>query len=245
MTREALLARTVVELADTLVDDFDIIDLLTTLIDRCMEILDISAAGIMLVTAERELRLITSSSEAMRLVELFELQSEEGPCPDCYRTGEAVVSADLVAERSRWPRFAPIAIDAGFLAVEALPMRLRRNVIGAFNVFQTRPRSLNVEDLVVAQALTDIATIGVLQHQASVSAHAVNEQLSQALSSRIVIEQAKGVVAERERLDMDGAFGRLRNHARNHNRRLVDVAGEIVDGTLSAGALDLPRPSEP
>src|ERR1700674_864025 len=133
MEREARLIRTLVELADTLVDDFDVVDLLTLLSGRCVEVLDVSAAGIMLVTADGDLRVVASSSEAMRIVELFELQSDEGPCVDCYRTGAAIVNRDLRSDADRWPHFAAVALDAGFGAAHALPMRLRGSVIGALN----------------------------------------------------------------------------------------------------------------
>ena len=245
MTREAMLARTLVELADSLVDEFDVVDILTTLTERCVDLFKVAAAGIMLVAPEGDLRLITSSSEAMRLVELFELQSQQGPCLDCYHGGEAVIVPDLVDETERWPVFAPVAVDAGFHGIDALPLRLRRNTIGALNVFHATAMSLSPEDVVAAQALADVATIAILQHHATVNARVVNEQLNQALNSRILIEQAKGVIAEREQVDMDGAFARMRNHARNRNRRLVDVATDIIDGTLSSSELEQPRGGRP
>jgi len=238
MAREALLARTFVELADTLVDHFDVVDLLTLLAERCVETLTVSASGVMLVAAEGNLRVVASSSEAMRVVELFELQHEEGPCLDCYRQGEAVLNQDLAATDNRWPRFAPVAIEAGFRIVHALPMRLRGSIIGALNLFQTDTRTIEAADVLAGQALADIATIAVLQHRAALEAQVVNAQLTYALNSRIVIEQAKGVLAERAGLGMEQAFTKLRNHARNHNLRLVDVAEHVIDGTLPAAALE-------
>jgi GAF domain-containing protein len=232
MTREAVLARTMVELADNLVDDFDIVDLLTTLSDRCVEVLDVAAAGIMLAAPDGELRAMASSSEAMRIVELFELQSQEGPCLECYRTGQPVVNQDLAATNGRWPRFTAVAVDAGFLGADAIPMRLRGQIIGALNLFRTETGSLTEGDVAVAQALADIATIAILQRRRAAEAEVVNEQLSYALSSRIAIEQAKGVIAEREMQSVDEAFLRLRQHARNHNQRLADVARDVVAGSL-------------
>ncbi len=232
MTREAVLARTLVELADNLVDDFDIVDLLTTLSDRCVEVLDIAAAGIMLVAPNGELRVVTSSSEAMRIVELFELQSQEGPCLDCYRSGQAVGNHDLAGPDARWPRFAAVALEAGFRSADAVPMRLRSQVIGALNLFRTEPGALSDEDVIVAQALADVATIALLQHRTAVAAELVNEQLTGALNSRIVIEQAKGIIVERHRVDMEQAFSRLRSHARNTNQRLAAIAVDVVEGTL-------------
>jgi GAF domain-containing protein len=237
MTREAVLARTMVELADTLVDDFDVVDLLTTLSDRCVAVLDIAAAGIMLAPPGGDLRVMTSSSEAMRVVELFELQSQEGPCLDCFRSGEPVVNQDLAVENFRWARFAPVALRAGFRAADAIPMRLRGQVIGALNLFRTETGSLTPDDVAIAQALADLATIAILQHRAATEAHVLNDQLSHALHSRIVIEQAKGVIAEREGLAVDQAFTRLRSYARNHNLRLAVLAQAVVAGTVDPASL--------
>ncbi len=238
MSREAFLATTLVELADTLVDDFDVVDLLTTLADRCVDVLDVAAAGIMLVAPEGELRAMASSSEAMRVVELFELQSKEGPCLDCYRTGRPVVNQDLTAVNTRWPRFAAVALDAGFKAADAVPMRLRGQIIGAINLFRSEPGSLTDDDVITARAFADVATIAILQHRAALEAQVLNNQLNHALNSRIAIEQAKGMIAEREGLGMEQAFSLLRNHSRNHNLRLANVATEIVDGTIAPGSLD-------
>jgi GAF domain-containing protein len=243
MAREAKLARTLVELADTLVADFDVVELLTRLTDRCVDVLEVDAAGLMLVSVDGDLRVMASSSEAVRVLELFEVQSQEGPCLDCYRTGRAVVNHDLTLTNGRWPHFTPEALAGGIRAVHALPMRLRGNVIGALNLFHTEPTDLPDTDIEAAQALADVATIAILQHRAALEAQVLNEQLSQALNTRIVIEQAKGVVAERQSLDMEQAFAYLRTHARNHNRRLADVAREVIAGTLPAEALDRPRQS--
>jgi GAF domain-containing protein len=244
MPRESTLARTLVELADTLVADFDVVELLTRLADRCVDVLDVGAAGLMLVAPEGDLRVMASSSEAMRLLELFELQAQEGPCLDCYRTGEPVANYDLESGDDRWPRFATEALAAGFHSVYALPMRLRGTILGALNLFQVGTGEMRPADLDAAQALADVATIAVLQHRAALEAQVLNDQLNHALNSRIVIEQAKGMVAEREGLDMELAFVALRNHARNHNLRLVDVAKAVIDGTLPASGLDrTPPPS--
>src|SRR6478609_8016849 len=224
MPREGLLARTFVELADTLVDDFDVVELLTLLADRCVDVLDVAAAGLMLVAPDGGLRVMASSSEAMRVLELFELQAQEGPCLDCYRTGQPVTNQDLEAANGRWPRFTAEVLAAGFHSVHALPMRLRGTVIGALNLFHIEPGEMRHADVDAAQAFADVATIAILQHRAAIEAHVLNDQLSGALNTRVVIEQAKGVVAERQGLDMDQAFATLRNHARSHNQRLVDVA---------------------
>ncbi len=245
MPREMMLARTLVELADTLVADFDVVELLTRLADRCVEVLDVGAAGLMLVAPDGEMRVMASSSEAMRVLELFELQAQEGPCLDCYRTGDPVVNQDLAQVDGRWPRFAPEALGAGFHSVHALPMRLRGAVIGALNLFHLEPGEMRQADVEAAQALADVATIAILQHRAAREAQVVNEQLDHALNSRIVIEQAKGMVAERESLNMEQAFSALRTHARNHNCRLVDIAHDVIAGTLTASALDRPAAMHP
>lgn len=232
MSRESLLARTMVELADNLVDDFDVVDLLTTLSDRCVEVLDAASAGIMLATGNGELQLITASSEAMRLVELFELQADEGPCLDCYHSHVAVGSDDLSLAFDRWPQFAPMAVEQGFVAADAIPMRLRHETIGALNLFRTEAGSLSEEDVVVAQALTDVATIAILQNRTALAEQELTTQLQTALSSRVVIEQAKGMVAERQHISTDDAFDIIRAYSRNRNLRLTDVARRTVDGSL-------------
>jgi GAF domain-containing protein len=242
MPREALLARTLVELADSLVDDFDVVEVLTLLADRCVEVLDVDAAGLMLAAPEGELRVVASSSEGMRLVELFELQAQEGPCPDCYRTGEPALSQNLATTDVRWPQFSPVALEAGFKSVHALPMRLRGVTIGALNLFRADTGALDEADVVAGQALADVATIAILQHRAAIQAHIVVDQLNHALNSRILIEQAKGVLAERTGLSMEASFSWLRNHARSHNLLLVDVAQSVIDGTVVP---DSPRPAAP
>ncbi len=238
MPKQAELLRALVDLADTLVADFDLVELFTLLTDRCIEVLDVSAAGLMLVAPDGDLRLMASSSEAMRILELFELQSSEGPCFDCFNTGLPVLNQTLASASERWPRFSAEAIAAGFGSVHALPMRLRGRVVGALNLFHTSPAEMLAGDVDAAQALADVATIAVLQFRASLAAQVINEQLHHALQSRIAIEQAKGVVAERANLDMEQAFSALRNHARNHNLLLVDVAGGVISGAISLSTLD-------
>lgn len=238
MSREALLARTFVDLADSLVDNFDVVDLLTVLADRCVDVVDVAAAGIMLASADAELRVLASSSEAMRVLELFETQANEGPCVDCYRGGRPIVNVKLADADGRWPRFAPLAVRAGFRSVHALPMRLRGVTIGALNMFRTEEGRMRESDVVAAQALADVATIAILQHRAVVDAQQLNQQLTQALSTRIVIEQAKGVVAESAGLDMEEAFALLRRHARKNNLRLTDVAQAVSTKALPVASLD-------
>ena len=236
MTREADVVKSLVDLADILVADYDVIDLLTGLTDRCVHLLGASAAGVMLASGSGDLRLVASSSEAMRVVELFELQAKEGPCLEAFRTGERVAHENLTAGVCRWPRFATVAIEAGFRSVFALPMRLRDTTIGALNLFSVEQNPMGEADVLVARAFADLATITVLQQRAVADSQRLNEQLSQALTSRILIEQAKGVVFERAGVDMVEAFSRLRTYARDQNLRLTDVAQAAIDGTLDPQA---------
>jgi transcriptional regulator with GAF, ATPase, and Fis domain len=229
--REQLLAQTFVELADTLVADFDVVDFLHGLADRCVRLLDVDAAGLMLADQRGSLRVVASSSEQARLVELFQLQHAEGPCLECFQTGLPVSEADLAAAGQRWPSLAPAAVGAGFAAVQALPMRLRDEVIGAMNLFREVPGRLDETGLRVGQALADVATIGLLQERNFRHQEVLAEQLQGALNSRVAIEQAKGVLAERLGLDMDHAFEQLRAQARAQSRRLAELAGAVAGGT--------------
>jgi hypothetical protein len=182
---------------------------------------------------------MASSSEAMRVLELFELQAHEGPCLDCFHAARPVFDADLATDGGRWPRFAEKALVAGFHSVHGLPMRLRGTVIGALNLFRVHPTEMDEIDLDVAQALTDVATIAILQQRAVVEAGVLNAQLHHALNSRIVIEQAKGIVAERKGVSMEAAFVALRNHSRRQHLRLAEVAQGVINGSIMLSELDL------
>jgi GAF domain-containing protein len=236
MTREADVVQALVEMADTLVDDYDVVDLLTGLADRCVSLLDVSAAGVMLASPEGSLGLVASSSEAMRLLELFELQTQEGPCLDAFRTGQSVEHENLQAGSGRWPSFSAAALQAGFVSALALPLRLREATLGALNLLRVTRTPMGEADIIVARAFADLATLSIIQHRTAAEALRLNEQLSAALTSRVVIEQAKGVIAERADVDLAEAFSRLRRYARNHNRRLTDVARAAIDGTLGPQA---------
>jgi transcriptional regulator with GAF, ATPase, and Fis domain len=236
MTRESDVVQSLVDLADTLVADYDVVDLLTRLADRCVHVLHATAAGVMLAAPSGELRLVASSSEAMRVLELFELQSHEGPCLDAFRTGQPVAHHVLHAETGRWPRFATVAVEAGFHAALAFPLRLRDTTIGALNLVSVDDTRMDDADLRVARAFADLATISVIQQRAVTDLQRVNEQLSHALNSRIIIEQAKGVIFERAGIDVTEAFARLRNYARSHSLRLTDVAQAAIDNTLDPEA---------
>ena len=236
-SREAWLAATLVELADTLVDEFDMVDFLTLLAQRCVELFGAVEAGLMLADPGGNLRYMASSSERAKILELFELQNEEGPCLDCFRTGEQVVNQRLSDPSGRWPRFSGKAEDAGFVSAHALPLRVRGTVIGAINLFHAEDRQLDANDVRLGQAMADIATIGILQARTLSQATVLAEQLQEALKSRIALEQAKGRLAERAGIDLDEAFSRLRGYSRRHNRGLTSVATAFLAGDLPADDL--------
>jgi transcriptional regulator with GAF, ATPase, and Fis domain len=233
-----LLSDTFVELADTMVADFDVIDFLQLLTDRSVMLLSASAAGVLLADPRGELRVAASSNQAAGLLELFQVQNDQGPCLDCYRTGRPVTAADLSGPGQQWPQFAVAATEYGFRTVQALPMRLRDQVIGALNLFRAAPGPFGPAELRLGQALADVATIGLLQERNVRHSDTVAEQLQRALNSRVIIEQAKGKLAERLGIDMDQAFTLLRDYARNSNQRLTDVARNFV----TSATADFPPP---
>lgn len=232
MSREQALSEAFVEAADTLVADFDVIEFLHTLAERCVQLLDVDAAGLMLADQRGTLHASASSSENARLMDLLELQTDAGPCLDCYRNAAPVVNADLDANAERWPRFAEAARANGFVSVHALPLRLRETVIGALNLFCSSPRPLTRDDVRVGQALADVATIGILAQRGLEHADLIAAQLQNALNSRITIEQAKGVLAERHKIPVDEAFAILRRYARENNLRMSDLARDVATGSL-------------
>lgn len=222
-----------VELADTLVADYDIIAFLETLARRVVEVLDVTACGLLLADHHEVLNLVAASNEQSRLLELFELQNAEGPCLDCYRTGRPVQCPDLSTD-GRWPRFSSVAQESGYASVEALPMRLRGTTVGAMNMVNEAPGASGADAVELAQALADIATIGILHERAVRRHEMVTEQLQTALDTRVLIEQAKGVLAERQGVSIGQAFTAMRAHSRSDNRKLRDVAAAVIDG------LDIP-----
>jgi GAF domain-containing protein len=234
--RETFLADTFVELAHTLVRDFDLVDFLHTLVERAVELLDADAGGIMLADRRGGLEVMAASSHEVRLVELFELQNDEGPCLEAFRSGDAVIKADPAEMLAAWPRFTPRLEQAGFASAQAIPMRLREEVIGALNVLRVAPGALTPSAMTLGRALADVATVGLVQQRSIRASELLAEQLQGALNSRVLIEQAKGVLAERSGLQVDQAFTRMRAHARRTGRSLQVVAGEVVAG--SARLLD-------
>ena len=224
------LAETFVELADSLVDEFDAFDLLNVLVERCVDLLGVSAVGLMFADGQEELRLAVSSSESARLMDLYQLQNDEGPCLECYRSGQPVVAVPLHDAEDRWPSFASAAIREGFVGVLALPLRLRGRVIGALNLFDTEDGRLADPSLhPVAQAMADVATIAIMQERLVKQREIVNEQLQGALTTRVAIEQAKGVLATSLDVEMEEAFELMRTRSRSERRRLVEVAEEVVN----------------
>lgn len=234
-----LLPKTFVELADTMVADFDMIEFLHVLTDRSVPLLGATAAGLLLADPDGRLRVVAASSEKARLLELFQIQSDQGPCVECYHTAERVSCPDLRGSRVPWPRFAEHATKAGFYSVQALPMRLRNQVIGALNLFRDRVGIFGSEDMALGQAMADIATIGLLHERVMRYNDVLNEQLQLALNSRITIEQAKGKLSERMDISPDNAFILIRDYARARNRKLSDMAQDFV---LGAESLEGVRP---
>jgi len=243
--REGPLTRAFVRLADTLVADYDVIELCQQLVDDCVELLNATAAGLLLGDHHDSLRVLASTSEQTRLMELFQLQSDAGPCLDAYRTGAQVLVDDLTGQASRWPVFGDRVLKEGFRAVYAVPLRLRDQRIGALNLFCAHTGALSADDIAVGQALADVATIGILHERVVAQSEIINTQLQTALNSRVIIEQAKGVLSGRGGLDMDQAFTLLRAHARNTNTRLAEVARAIVEGTIDTAAILAPPKPRP
>jgi hypothetical protein len=223
-----------IELSDTLVDDFDIIDFLDRLAARCSELLGVSACGILLADHHGALNLVAASTEQARLVELTQLQNLEGPCLDAYRSGQPVQHGDLRGDPNpRWPRFSAAAVEAGYLSVQALPMRLRDSILGAVNLLSEAARPLADDTIALGQALADAATIGIVHQRAQARQEIVTEQLQAALNSRILIEQAKGFLTHSLSMGIDEAFAVLRAYARANNRRLTDVADDVLQGRIT------------
>ncbi|PZS38240.1 MAG: transcriptional regulator [Pseudonocardiales bacterium] len=236
--REQLLSRAFVGLADTLVDDYDIIDLLDRLVCYSVELLAAEAIGIMLVDSRRNLQVVASSHEDADVMELMQLEADQGPCVECIRTQAPVSVPDLADASGRWPVFvAAVESRGAYRSVHALPLRLRGEAIGAMNLFHRRPGTLPEADLALGQALADVATIGILSERAVRRGEAVTEQLQTALNNRVIIEQAKGVLAHRGNLSMNAAFDRLRRYARDRNALLSEVARQVVETDLAADVL--------
>lgn len=239
------LAKIFVEISDTLIDEFDLPEFLHTLADRTAALLDAAAVGLMLTDQDGTLQFMAASHENVRLLELFQIQSREGPCLDAYRTATAVINTDLNAAGARWPRFAPHATSTGYRSVHAFPLRLRQDVIGAMNVFGTHPGKLDPSDIHIIQALADVASIGILQERTIAHGEILTEQLQGALNSRIIIEQAKGAIAQANNISVDAAFTLIRTRARRTNQPLGTLARAIVTDLTALPDLTPDKPAGP
>lgn len=236
VSREALLGAAFVKLADTLTENFDLVDLLHTLIDECVRIFDVQAGGLMLADEDGRLELVASSSERAELVEVMQLNAGSGPCVECFETGTSVVITDIEFEGLRWPEFRQEALAQGFRSIYAAPMRLRGGIIGTLNLLATSPQKFSEVDAGAIQSLADAATITILQERLLRESTIITAQLNRALTSRVFIEQAKGVLSQSESITMDEAFTRMRNFARASNRTLQDVAEAIANRSLVIGS---------
>ncbi|MFJ4714110.1 GAF domain-containing protein [Streptomyces sp. NPDC088785] len=243
MNRDQLLAPVFVEMADSLTAEFDVLDLLQRLCGHCMDLLRIDAAGVMLADADDVLQVLAASDEYTRLLELFALQHTEGPCQECYRTGTARTGVDLTtADAAReWPHFTPAALEGGLSGASAVPLRLRGRTIGVLGLFSVSPQPLTDSDLALGQALADVATIALLQQRTIDAVETERDQLQHALHSRIAVEQAKGVLAERWNTTPDAAFHLMRAYARTHQQAITALAVGITDGTFDTRTI--PRPT--
>jgi GAF domain-containing protein len=241
--RAVRVAQSFVVLADTLVDDFDVVDLLDRLVADCVDLLDVSAAGILLMNGQRALDVMASSDDTSRLMELFQLGTRAGPSIEVMNTGEAIFIADRAVIASRWPSFGSRFADAGYTAVSTIPMRLREETIGALNLFFTSAQHLSVFDRRLAQAMADVATIGILQHRAVDTVSTLAQQLQFALNSRISVEQAKGMVSEYGGVDMGAAFEAIRAFSRHDRLKISDVAQSLVDRRLDLSQVIAARPT--
>ncbi|GAA2349300.1 GAF and ANTAR domain-containing protein [Saccharopolyspora halophila] len=230
--REQRLAQTFVALSDTLVDDFDVMNFLSLLTERAAELLDVTAVGVIVSDQRGGWHPAAASNEDVRLLELFASQTREGPCQDCIRDSAAAYSADLETDRARWPSFAESAAKAGFRAAAAVPMRLRRETIGALTLLNRNAVGVSQSDAELGQAFADVATVGILHQRAAARKETVSEQLQATLHHRVVIEQAKGVLAESGDLSMQNGFELLRDYARSNGQGLTDLAHSIADRTI-------------
>jgi GAF domain-containing protein len=226
------MAETLVELADTTAIEFDLDVFLRMLANRCVRLLDVDAAGALVIDHG-----VAASNEPVALLELSAMRNEEGPGPDCGRDGRPVVVPDLAAAEGRWPRFTSAARGAGYSATHTIPLRRRTQVIGALTLFRTDPGEVPTPDVRSATAMADVATIGILAAKAVRTQRDLVAQLQYALDSRVIIEQAKGVLAERLGLTMSAAFSSLRAYARSHNTKVSVLATSIVDGGFDTSRL--------
>ena len=226
---------TFLELADTLANDYEVGELLQLLVDRAGELLAVDAVGVLLESADQRLQLAAANSAAMEVIEQIELDSGNGPCYDAFLTRSLVTAPDLAREQQRWPEVVPQLLEMGMRSGYGFPLKLRDDCIGALNLYQTKAVALSEDDMRLAQALADIAAVGILQQRQVAEAQERTAHLQHALSSRIIVEQAKGMLAAQDDISPDAAFDRLRRYARTHRIRLHDVCEQLLNGTPPAG----------
>jgi transcriptional regulator with GAF, ATPase, and Fis domain len=230
--RELAVTEAFVSIANSLVEGYDLLDLYLGLTGDCVRLLDIEEAGLLLADSQGILHVMAASSERALALELFQLQRDQGPCLECFREGAAVLVPDLAVEEKRWPQFVDNARSAGFASVHALPMRLRDKVLGALGLFGSSPGRLDERDLALGQALAHVASVALVAERATADSRALTGQLQAALTSRVTLEQAKGILAQSGELEMDRAFAVLRRYARDHNLRLAELAAGLVGRDL-------------
>lgn len=236
-TREHQLVDAFVSLTDSLVSDYDVVELLQTLVDNAAELFDAQAAGILLVNPQQELEVVASTSERSSFIGLMQLRAGEGPCVEAFATGETVSVEDPEEMQRRWPLFAATSAQQGYASVHSIPLRLRDSTLGSMNLFRETTGALNTTDAVAARALTDVATISILQQRTTEHAVLVQQQLQHALDSRIAIEQAKGFLAHTHQIDPDAAFDMLRSYARSQQARIAETARHVVDRRVTIPAV--------
>lgn len=232
-TRASRVSAAFVRIADTLVDEYDVLDLLHTLVDECVGLLDATAAGLMLAGPDGALQVLASTSEESHLIEVLQQETGAGPCVECFITGVPVTIRDIAGTGDRWPRFKDAASAQGFQSVHAFPLRVRGKTIGAMNLFRADTGELSEEDVAIGQALADVSTISILQERTIRESAVVNDQLQRALNSRILVEQAKGVISQISNVSTNEAFERLRSYARSHRSSLTDTAEAVLNRTLT------------
>jgi len=236
--RAAGLARAFVELAGALANGYDVVELLDRLVQHSVHLLEVDAVGLVLTDARGALRVMAATSERAHFMEVLQLHADSGPCLDCYRSGQSVNVDDLTAEKGRWPGLADTVQHDGYHAVHAVPLRFREQTLGAMNLFSIKPGALRDTDHVIAQALAEAATVAILGQRTILHSAEVADQLQIALDSRVIIEQAKGVLAHQGGLGMSDAFAVLRKYARRNNKRVTDCAHSVVDATLTLDVMN-------
>ncbi|PPF27417.1 transcriptional regulator [Rathayibacter tritici] len=228
-SREHSVIKTFVALSDTLVDDYDVVDFTQTLVESSATLFDAVSAGLVLADPAGSLEVLASTDEDARLIELLQLDRGSGPCIQCFETGQPVIVEDVRAVGAEWAEFRERAIEIDVLAAHCVPMRSGGTTIGSLSLFQSRPGRLDRDDIAVVQAFADVATIGILHQRALQQSTVTQEQLQRALDSRVLIEQAKGILAYAHRTTVEQAFEVLRVRSRATSTPITTLAQEIIN----------------